>query len=530
MPESGRTYATVSRLTTRIAGLLETATRAAPFWVRGELSSLSTPRPHLYCDLIETRNGRTVAKIQCKIWESDLKRIRLKLRRTDESLRLEEGVEVGLKCKVDFHPLYGLSLTARDIDPEITLGALAERRREILARLEREGLLPLNGKIAVPLVPTRIGLIASRETAGYADFVRTLQGSGFGIRVFAADARVQGHETERSLLAALDCLAQISPSLDLVAIIRGGGSKVDLSHLDNEAVARRIAAYDIAVWTGIGHETDESVLDRVAARAFKTPTAVAEAIVERFALLEERIGRAKRILKLAAEGRTRPEQERLIASKARIRRTVEHRLEAETLRNAQRNVLYRKLLTTRGEKLRANHAALRRGLRTPLERIMVERARLIEHRKSVRKTADRFVVRLREDRRRYAQQLRSPARLAQVARERDRCQRLASSLLGTTTSSLEQGRRDLDAAERRFRIDRFVRRLERERRRHLDWAALIRAANPQLALKRGYALVSTTDGQLVRSVEILSPGDRVTTRLHDGAFDSVVTTKEESDE
>ena len=520
MPAEGRKYATVSRIAQRIAALLEPATNAAPFWVQGELSSLSSPRPHLYCDLIESSKGRTVAKVRCNIWKRDLERIRIKLRRTDKSLQLKEGIEVGLLCKVDFDPVYGLSLTARDIDPEITLGALAARRREILARLEREGLLPLNARNEVPLLPTVIGLVASRQTAGYADFVQTLEDSRYGIRVLFADARVQGNETETSILAALDCLAKLRP--DLVVIIRGGGSKVDLSHLDNEEIARRIAALEIAVWTGIGHETDESVLDRVAARSFKTPTAVGEAIVERFSAIDERLGEARRFLKVAAERRSRPERERLIAARARVRQVVEHKLESEALRSAQRRVVFHKLAQSRVEALRAGHATLRRGLRAPLERIMVERARLVEHRKSVRKTADRFVAQLHRERRRYVDQLCSPARFVQLSSERERCRRLMTALLGTTTNLVQRNRSELDTARSRFRFDRFISRLEQERGRHGAWSVVIRASDPQLTLKRGYALVETSDGELLRTVQAISHGSRVTTRLHDGVFESVV--------
>lgn len=106
-----------------------------------------------------------------------------------------------------------------------------------------------------------------------------------------ADSVVQGNKTERSIIDALIALEKLD--LELVVIIRGGGSKTELFSLDNEAIARKIATYKHPVWTGIGHEIDISILDHVANRFFKTPTAVAEEVVARFIEMKRHLEEAE---------------------------------------------------------------------------------------------------------------------------------------------------------------------------------------------------------------------------------------------
>jgi exodeoxyribonuclease VII large subunit len=122
-------------------------------------------------------------------------------------------------------------------------------------------------------------------------FITTLKQSNFGFQVYLADSMVQGNKTEQSVLHALETLEILD--LELVLILRGGGSKTELFSLDNEQIARKIAAFKYPVWTGIGHEIDTSILDHVANRYFKTPTAVAEELVARFVEMKRHLEEAE---------------------------------------------------------------------------------------------------------------------------------------------------------------------------------------------------------------------------------------------
>jgi exodeoxyribonuclease VII large subunit len=135
-----------------------------------------------------------------------------------------------------------------------------------------------------------VGLVTSAGSAAHADFLHELAASGFGFDVLCADARVQGVESELSIVAAITALEL--EGVDVIAVVRGGGARTDLAAFDSEAIARAIATCRVPVWSGIGHEIDRSVADEVAHSTWKTPTACAVALVE-----------SVRTARLAAEGR-----------------------------------------------------------------------------------------------------------------------------------------------------------------------------------------------------------------------------------
>ena len=280
-------YASLSRVMGRIRALLSPALDQK-FWLRAELGSAQERDGTLYGELIEAnRQGVVVAKVRCVILPRELASIRARFAEAGLELVLQRGTVIGAQCCVQFHEVHGLSLIVRDMDPRFVLGELELRRRRILRGLERDGLLGHNARCALPLFPTRILLITSGTSAAYHDFTRTLLRRKFGLRVWLADATMQGPFTEASVLRAL-ALAERLP-VDLVVLIRGGGSKLDLGWLDSDALARAISSLKRPVWTGIGHEIDTSVLDFVAAKAFRTPTAVAEALCTHFETLERRL-------------------------------------------------------------------------------------------------------------------------------------------------------------------------------------------------------------------------------------------------
>lgn len=280
-------YASLSRVMGRLQALLSPAFDQR-FWLRAELGQANERDGAFYGELIEVNRGGTiVAKVRCAILSRELQRIRARFQEAGLELDLQRGTVIGVQCSVQFHPVHGLSLLICDMDPSFVLGELELRRRRILTGLERDGLLGRNARCRLPLFPTRILLITSAAGAALHDFTRTLHGRKFGVQLWLADATMQGPGTESSVLRAL-ALADKLP-VDLVVLIRGGGSKLDLGWLDSDALARAVATLQRPVWTGIGHETDSSVLDHVAARAFRTPTAVAEALAAHFEAILRRL-------------------------------------------------------------------------------------------------------------------------------------------------------------------------------------------------------------------------------------------------
>jgi len=268
----------VSQLGRELQALLREAW--ASVWVQGEVQRLKTHASgHVYFELVEKGEGDTViGKLDAVLWKGDALRLRPLLERQGQ--RLAEGLAIRCRVAVDFYPPHGkLQVQVKEIDPVFTLGALARRRAETLAELGRVGLLDANRAVPLPPLPLAVALVTSQGSAAYHDFVATLAESGYGFRVLFVHAAVQGLEAERAVASALELAA--GAGVDCIALVRGGGAKSDLAAFDSRAIAFAVARSSVPVLTGLGHEIDESVADRVAHAAFKTPTKVAEFLVAR---------------------------------------------------------------------------------------------------------------------------------------------------------------------------------------------------------------------------------------------------------
>ena len=263
------------------------------FWVAAEISEITiNSSGHCYLELVEKhpdeKNIR--ARIRAIIWNSRFSFIRSFFENiTGESLR--GGLRILVKAKIEYHELYGLSLVINDIDPAFTLGEMAVKRQLIIKKLEDEGVFTMNREIDFPLLPQRIAVISSKSAAGYTDFINHLNGNSFGYVFCTAliETPMQGTETEKGVISALDKIATHSALFDLVVIIRGGGSQTDLSWFDSYDIAYHVTQFPLPVVTGIGHEKNISVTDMVASISLKTPTAVADFLIDRMADAENEL-------------------------------------------------------------------------------------------------------------------------------------------------------------------------------------------------------------------------------------------------
>jgi exodeoxyribonuclease VII large subunit len=255
----------------------------APVWVIAEISELKTNRSgHCYLLLIEKEeNGDAiVAQARATIWSYTFRMLQPYFTSTTGQ-QLTEGLKVLVSVSVEFHELYGYSLNIRDIDPAYTLGDMARRRREIISRLQAEGVAEMNKELELPLVPQKIAIISSPTAAGYQDFIDQLSNNsaGYHFHLKLFPAIMQGNQAESSIIGALEQIYFYESFFDAVVIIRGGGSQADLSCFDNYNLAYYITQFPLPVITGIGHEKDDSIVDLVAHTRLKTPTAVAEFLI-----------------------------------------------------------------------------------------------------------------------------------------------------------------------------------------------------------------------------------------------------------
>lgn len=260
-------------------------------WVEGEISNLKKSNAgHVYFDLIEpTQPGvSSSAKISVVLFSQTKQIVNKQLKRQNVGA-IKDGMAVRIRSAVDFYEAQGrLQLRMTGIDPRYILAAMAAERDELIRRLRAEGITERNKALPMAMVPKRIGLLTSRGSAAEADFMDELTSSGFGFDVVLCDSRVQGDLAPQGLAAGLRTLYKRT-DLDVIVMIRGGGSRGDLAVFDNEPLARTIADSPVPVLTGIGHEVDSSVADEVAHAALKTPTAVAAAVVGQVARFVEHV-------------------------------------------------------------------------------------------------------------------------------------------------------------------------------------------------------------------------------------------------
>jgi exodeoxyribonuclease VII large subunit len=276
----------LSELNEQIKDALEGAFKTA-VWVVAEVSELKENRNgHCYLELIEKQGTEIVARTRATIWSYTYRMLKPYFETTTGQY-FTHGIKILVQVSVEFHPAFGLSLNIKDIDPVYTVGDMAMQRKEIINRLQAEGVFEMNKELELPLVPQKIAIISSATAAGYQDFINQLENNEFGFRFYTKlfQATMQGIETVPSVINALERIYLYEDFFDAVVIIRGGGATADLSSFDNYNLAYHITQFTLPVITGIGHEKDDTIVDLVAHTRLKTPTAVAEFFIngmERF--------------------------------------------------------------------------------------------------------------------------------------------------------------------------------------------------------------------------------------------------------
>ena len=258
------------------------------YWLRAETSDVRRNRNgHCYLEFIE-KNSITdsiIAKARGVIW-SNVYEMLSQYFEKETGQQFTTGLNVLVRVSIEFHELYGYSLTVVDIDPSFTLGEIARNRQIVINRLEQEGVLTLNKELLLPEVINRIAVISSPTAAGFEDFIHQLNKNRAGFKFYTKlfPAIMQGDRSETSIISALESIFMYIDHFDAIAIIRGGGASADLNCFDSYLLANNIAQFPLPVISGIGHERDVTVVDVVSHTRAKTPTAVAEFIIDHMSI------------------------------------------------------------------------------------------------------------------------------------------------------------------------------------------------------------------------------------------------------
>jgi exodeoxyribonuclease VII large subunit len=290
---------TVSDLLGGLKRLL--AERVGRVWVVGELRDVHIARSgHIYFSLADD-----AGRVRCALFRSAARGL---------AFEPEDGVEVLVYGEVSVYEARGdLQIIARRVEPR-GVGALQLAFEQLRRRLEAEGLFDPERKRELPRLPARIGVVTSATGAALHDVLEVTGRRFPAIPILVAPTRVQGDGAEDEIVAALEALARRG-GIDLILIVRGGGSIEDLRPFNSETLARAIDRCPIPILSGVGHEVDLTICDLVADARAPTPSAAAELAVPDAAAFRGELRRAASRLARAA---------RVAVERARARLGREH--------------------------------------------------------------------------------------------------------------------------------------------------------------------------------------------------------------
>lgn len=265
----------VSELTGHIKDRLTSDPNLQHIAVKGEVSNFTKSQAgHIYFSLKDSGS-----QVRCVSFRSRAERL---------SYTPKEGDEVIVFGSIDVYPQGGAYQLYVDELFHAGRGELFARYLELKDQLEKEGLFNIERKKPIPEYPHTVGVVTSAKGAAVRDILKIINNRAPHVRIVISPALVQGEEAPSQIIAALEKLLYIHPMPDTVILARGGGSFEDLFCFNDENLARFVAEYPIPIITGVGHETDFTIVDFVSDHRSPTPTAAAhDAVPDRDLLIEE---------------------------------------------------------------------------------------------------------------------------------------------------------------------------------------------------------------------------------------------------
>jgi exodeoxyribonuclease VII large subunit len=468
-------------------------------WTMVEVVNVKLNNGHVYLELSERdKGGQVLAKAHAMIWANVASKILPEFERATGAT-IGAGIKLLVRAKPSFKAQYGFSLEIDAIDPDFTLGDLESRKKEIRARLQREGVFEQNKLVPSPWDFTSVLVVAPHEAAGLGDFRKESDRlARYGICRFTyAYSRFQGEGAAQEIVAALtESLVECAAAEDMpeaIVIIRGGGAVNDLAWLNDYDLARFICDQRLPVLTGIGHERDSTVLDEVAHAKFDTPSKVIGAIEK---LIVRRVREAKAasetILSLAARA-------------AREMRTAVERAHGQVAADASSNVARRRQQSRDAmnaiglSAVREVHHAGRESLRL-VTQVRQDAAAQVA-------TARQFVPKHMTE-----VQARAAAGLAE-ARSNSRVS--LNTVLDRASAGARSARRQADA---QFAVmgERATATSSRARANSEALMREITGQGPDKTLNRGFAIVRNAMGKPITSLAQAAPDQHIEIQFRDG--------------
>jgi len=331
--DSERLVLGVGQLIKGLSALL--ADQVGRVWVAGEISNLHSARSgHCYFTLKDE-----VGQIRAALFRGNASRLRFEL---------EEGLEVVAQAEVSIYAARGdLQLIVRSLEPR-GVGALQLAFEQLRKRLQAAGLFDEERKRPIPEFPRRIGLVTSPTSAAVRDVLKVASRRFPAIPILISPTLVQGESAAEEIAKAIERIAQVE-DVDLILVVRGGGSLEDLWAFNTEVVAKAISRSPVPVMTGVGHETDTTIADLVADLRAPTPSAAAMQALPDGEALARLVGRDLQRSISAIQGRIDSEALSLARLRERLRvqspqaRLVHARTRAQRAETAAIQAIQRRL-------------------------------------------------------------------------------------------------------------------------------------------------------------------------------------------
>lgn len=272
---------TISEITAHIKTLMESDMTLQSAWVTGEVSNMTRAASgHWYFTLKDSGS-----QLKCVMWRSSASK---------QNTVPQDGDAIEAHGYVSlYEPRGEYQLVADRVRP-VGMGDLYARFEELKARLQAEGLFDPERKRPIPVFPLRIGVVTSPDAAAFQDIQNVLRRRFPLGEIILSPTPVQGVDAPLQIVRALERLNVYGASygVDVILLIRGGGSIEDLWSFNDERVARAVAASAIPIVSGVGHETDFTIVDFVSDFRAPTPSAAAEVVTPHIDALREAVARA----------------------------------------------------------------------------------------------------------------------------------------------------------------------------------------------------------------------------------------------
>ena len=289
-----------------------------------------TKSHHCYPDMVEKDGNRIKAQIRATLWSSTYFRINAKFVK-QVGKPLSNGMNILFLAEVKHDSIHGLSLNILDIDADYEVGQLAKAKNECILKLKKESIFNKNKLLNFPLLPQRIAIISVDTSKGYHDFINIIDNNTRDYKFFYMlfPALLQGDAAVDSIISQLETIESVKHHFDIVAIIRGGGGDVGLSCYDNYSLAKKVAEFPLPIISGIGHSTNETVVEMVANYNPITPTDLAYFLQQKFDNNAVRIQEIERAIKEISQSMVNSNTERINAIAEYIKNKTTVALQSE---------------------------------------------------------------------------------------------------------------------------------------------------------------------------------------------------------